>query len=342
MLRYTTDNSQVQVLLPKAKVTWTSLDTLRSALNQMKENEYSKVELFMTGFDMQEKGFRKLTNMLEESGVFFDEISLFNNKLRFVSTEHIAILFSITKRLDLSSNFIGPRSSIPYGLRGNTSLVSLDLSRNEKMDIRAFAAIVESLQGNTTLKRLNLHRHAIDLNEFTRSFSFPFDLNAIETLDLSLYRPGSRNTYDDVVHDASAVVEMLKSTSLTSLNLSDNYIGQEEATDILNAASTNTTLINLDVSYNSSHRSSFVALEHFLETNSTLKTLKFSNDVPDEHVLPLLDAISVNTSLTALKLKSEDERLKRAVTDISTRNASLFDLLLSHTGMGPYKRPRTN
>lgn len=342
MLRYTADNSQVQVSLPKVKVTWTGLDTLRTALGKMKENGYSNVQLSMSGFGMEEKGFRKLMNMLEESEVFFDEINLYSNKLRLVSIGHVTVLFSITKRLVLSDNLIGSRSSVPDGLRGNASLVSLDLSRNEKIDIRGFSLIVESLQGNTTLKHLSLHRHGIYLGEFTSSFAFPFHLNSIESLDLSLYKPDSHNTIDDGVHDASAVVEMMKSTSLMSLNLSDNYIGQEEATDILNAASTNTTLIDLDVSYTSSHRSSFVALEHLLETNSTLHVLRFSNNVPDEHVLPLLDAISVNTTLTTLKLKSEDERLKRAITDISVRNSTLFDLLLSSTGVGRYKRPRTN
>lgn len=309
----------------------------------MKESDHSTVRLTLSGFDMGEKGFRKLMNMLEEREVFFDEINLSSNKLQLVSTERVTVLFSITKRLVLSSNLIGPRSSIPDGLRGNTSLVSLDLSRNEKIDIREFAAIVESLQGNTTLKRLNLHRHSIDLNEFTSLFSFPFELNSLESLNLSLYNKSkSLNADDRRVRDTSAVVEMLKSTSLTSLNLSDNYIDQEEMTDILNAASTNTTLTDLDVSYTSSHRSSFVALEHLLETNSTLKTLKFSNNVPDEHTLPLLESISVNTTLTTLKLKSEDQRLKRAVMDISFRNASLFELLLSHTGVGMYKRPRLN
>lgn len=343
MLRYTTlDNSQVHVVLPKVTLTWTSLDTLRTALSKMKENDYSTVRLSLSGFGMEEKGFRKLMNMLEESEVFFDEINLFGNKLRLVSTGHVAVLFSITKRLVLGDNLIGSRSSVPDGLRGNASLVSLDLSRNEKMDIREFAAIVESLQGNTTLKRLDLHRHSIDLNEFTSLFSFPFELNSLESLNLSLYNKTKSLNDDRRVRDASAVVEMMKSTSLMSLNLSDNYIDQEEMTDILNAASTNTTLINLDVSYTSSYRSSFVALEHLLETNSTLKTLKFSNNVPDEHIPLILDAISVNTTLTTLKLKSEDVRIKRAVTDISVRNSSLFDLLLSSTGVGMYKRPRLN
>ena len=92
-------------------------------------------------------------------------------------------------------------------------------------------------------------------------------------------------------------------TSLTSLNLSSNFIGDEEANSLSQALRVNTSLTSLDLSDNSIGDEGANSLSQALRVNTSLTSLDLSiNSIGDEGANFLSQALRVNTSLTSLNL----------------------------------------
>ena len=92
-------------------------------------------------------------------------------------------------------------------------------------------------------------------------------------------------------------------TSLTSLNLSHNFIRNEEAYFLSQALRENTSLTSLILSYNLIGDKEANFLSQALRVNTTLTSLNLSdNSIGDEGANFLSQALRVNTSLTSLNL----------------------------------------
>ncbi|KAG0368302.1 hypothetical protein BGX24_002878 [Mortierella sp. AD032] len=107
------------------------------------------------------------------------------------------------------------------------------------------------------------------------------------------------------------LVEILKTNStLTTLELKSNWIGDNGAVALAEALKTNSTLTTLDLSGkgtggNGIGGNGAVALSEALKTNSTLTSLNlYSNSIGDKGAVALSEALKTNSTLTTLKLSS--------------------------------------
>ena len=120
---------------------------------------------------------------------------------------------------------------------------------------------------------------------------------SLTSLDLS------ENSIGD--EGASSLSEALRvNTSLTSLDLSENSIGDEGASSLSEALRVNTSLTSLDLSENSIGDEGASSLSEALRVNTSLTSLDLSdNSIGDEGASSLSEALRVNTSLTSLDLR---------------------------------------
>ena len=92
-------------------------------------------------------------------------------------------------------------------------------------------------------------------------------------------------------------------TSLTTLDLSRIFIGDEGATSLSQALAVNTSLTTLNLHYNSIGDTGATSLSQALAVNTFVTALDLSwNSIGDEGGTSLSQALAVNTSLTTLNL----------------------------------------
>ncbi|XP_044166448.1 protein NLRC3-like [Acropora millepora] len=126
-------------------------------------------------------------------------------------------------------------------------------------------------------------------------------------------------------------------TSLTSLNLGLNFIGDEGAHSISEALRVNTSLTSLVLSYNSIGKEGAHSLSEALRVNTSLTSLDLSdNSIGDEGAHSLSEALRVNTSLTSLYLASNSIHAEGAhsLSEALRVNTSLTSLYLSENSIG--------
>ena len=126
-------------------------------------------------------------------------------------------------------------------------------------------------------------------------------------------------------------------TSLTSLDLSENYIGNEGAISLCEALRVNTSLTSLDLSKNDIGDEGAISLSEALTVNTSLTSLKLSeNSIGHEGANSLSEALRVNTSLTSLDLfgNSIDNEGANSLSEALRVNTSLTSLVLSENHIG--------
>ena len=151
---------------------------------------------------------------------------------------------------------------------------------------------------------------SLDLVDLTCSLGllYPFEIS-FSPLFLALRVNSSLtslNLFENHIGDegANSLSEALRvNTSLTSLGLSTNSIGDEGANSLSEALRVNTSLTSLDLSANSIGDEGANSLSEALRVNTSLTSLHLSaNSIGDEGANSLSEALRVNTSLTSLEL----------------------------------------
>ena len=131
---------------------------------------------------------------------------------------------------------------------------------------------------------------------------------------------------------AASLSKALKvNSSLTNLNLSWNCITDSGASTLSQALKTNSTLTILDLSSNRIGESGVACLSGALKVNSTLASLRLgNNDLSDPGAASLSEALKVNSTLVSLDLSSNKISDPGAVSlsRALAANASLTDLNL--------------
>src|SRR3989338_8629223 len=127
-------------------------------------------------------------------------------------------------------------------------------------------------------------------------------------------------------------------TTLTTLGLCGNEVGNEEAGRLAEALATNSTLTIFDLSVNEVGDEGAGRLAEALTINSTLTTLDLSfNQVGKEGAGRLAQALVINSTLTTLHLSDNkvgdsrrlvDAHLKRNKHNLKKKSESLSWLLL--------------
>ncbi|XP_068699943.1 protein NLRC3-like isoform X4 [Montipora foliosa] len=182
-------------------------------------------------------------------------------------------------------------------------------------------------------KSLDLTEILIDFTSGTNiaAFSQALTVNtSLTTLDLTWNSIGDEG--------ASSLSQALAvNTSLTTLNLLCNSIGAEGVTSLSQALAVNTSLTTLNLSDNSIGAEGATSLSQALAVNTSLTTLNLSdNSIGAEGATSLSQALAVNTSLATLNLSLQFIGAEGA-TSLSQAlavNTSLTTLNLSDNSIG--------
>ncbi|OAQ25001.1 RNI-like protein [Linnemannia elongata AG-77] len=134
------------------------------------------------------------------------------------------------------------------------------------------------------------------------------------------------------------LVEAIKANStLTTLDLGDNSVGDNGAQALSEALKTNSTLTTLNLLYNSIGSNGAVALSKALKTNSTLTTLNLGGYlIGDNGAQALSEALKTNSTLTTLNLlyNSIGDNGARALSEAFKTNSTLTTLNLQCNSIG--------
>ncbi|ORZ08235.1 hypothetical protein BCR41DRAFT_411175 [Lobosporangium transversale] len=129
----------------------------------------------------------------------------------------------------------------------------------------------------------------------TNSLKFNTTLTALDLRDNFIGKEG-----------ALVLSKALKTnTTLTTLNLRGNSTGKEETLELSKALTTNTTLATLDLSHNSIGIEGVEALSEALKANRALAALNLLDNSIEKEALMLSEALKANTTLTILDLEYE-------------------------------------
>jgi len=265
-----------------------------------------------------------------------------------INEEDVTLLANILEtntsltHLNLSGNLIGERGAVALftALKSNNSLSKLIMAHNCIGD-EAAEVLSDTLKTNTSLSHLDLKTTDIGSSGAAALFSALETNHFLSTLILC---------NNPIWQDGEAFKENLgtalrQSTSLTSLDLSETSIGDEEVTALSTALAKNSSLKSLNLSKINISQTGIEALCSALESTTTPRSLNLSinvlgepalariatalqNNVPlisltldhnvvfDADAIRLAAALETNTSLTELSLKGHeflDEEGKEAL-----------------------------
>jgi len=278
-------------------------------------------------------------------------------------------------------------NAIAAALRVTSSLTELSLKECYILDTGT-ATVAQALEINTSLTKLNLHHCRVGVGGVTALAEALKKNTSLKTLNLYFNRLSGRwyqyaaqvrtgnhhhITTDKYIGDyyswgITAFFHALKvNTSLTSLNLSMNYIGPEGGHALAQGLAANTALAELTMIECHVLEEGGSMIAQALAVNTTLTNLCLrSNYVGAATGLLFFQALEVNTSLTTLDLKdnyigsecadnpecynmySPDRYQKcpidcdtvyRAFAKIVDRNTSLTSLDLSKNRWPSQRRP---
>ncbi|XP_015777590.1 PREDICTED: protein NLRC3-like [Acropora digitifera] len=126
-------------------------------------------------------------------------------------------------------------------------------------------------------------------------------------------------------------------TSLSSLNLAWNSIGNEGANSLAEALTVNTSLSSLNLAWNSIGNEGANSLAEALTVNTSLSSLNLAwNSIGNEGANSLAEALTVNTSLSSLNLawNSIGNEGANSLAEALTVNTSLSSLNLAWNSIG--------
>ncbi|CAO3568867.1 unnamed protein product [Mortierella alpina] len=134
------------------------------------------------------------------------------------------------------------------------------------------------------------------------------------------------------------LADMLKTNStLATLNLDSNTVGDDGAKVLAEALKTNSTLTTLNLPYNSIGDDGAKALAEALETNKTLTILNLeSNAIAYDGINALAEMLKTNKTLNALDLhwNSVGSNGAQALSEALMKNKTLTTLNLNNTSIG--------
>jgi len=278
-------------------------------LRESREDDGILTELDVNWLPLLPRGGERIVKAILESpaNLSLVSLSLSHASLKDEGCRHIARLVGSNQTissLDLSSNFISclGAEALASSLKVNSTLRSLDLSDNQ-LGPRGLALLLEALKESGSMKHVNLSRNGLSSSCF-RSIAFALAKNQVSLLSLSLSEGGRMCSSDGNQLGAVMRMALMRNSSLTSLGLRDNKIGDVGLTDMAEAMKGNRRLRHLDLSQNRIAMAGVRKLMPVLKCNETMKSLDLScNEISsDEKMDGLVEVLRGNTSLTALVL----------------------------------------
>ena len=295
---------------------------LKSQLAQLEKDLIWKINSFLffgegehMAAPVQSMSFQQAMVLLSHNLYIYDEIDVSSSG---VDDQQIAMLMkhvkgcatpndlSLTRKSKIHSLYLGYNSISAGGQRAIADFLghhenNIELLSLCSNDIEHGIEIAKSLQNNARLKELNLHSNHISdhgLMEISRSLQ---SNTTLTFLDVDCNR----------IHDESvlALADCLLNynSSLTSLSLADNLIGEDGGIALGKVISKNSTLRYLNVSRNRLGNRGVAAILLGMETNKTVSRLELSsNDFDDGAAIGIADMLDLNSTVKHLKVDHND------------------------------------
>ncbi|KAI9145192.1 hypothetical protein BKA69DRAFT_1035347 [Paraphysoderma sedebokerense] len=234
------------------------------------------------------------------------------------------VVLSNSTLLDLSRRFLGDEKFffqlfLPW-LMSNRTVEDLRLKWNE-IDEPKFVCLAAAIMKNPTLKRLDLSYNRINLasNEGARDCLVGL-LQVNTTLQTLII---DKNILGDETAEALCI-GLAQNKSVTSLHLTNCRLTSKTGDHFQHLLRHNTTIQEIDLSWNILGPLGVSALASGLKDNTTLKKLDLTwNRFGDKGYEALQDAMTVNKTIEFLGVISNDLSVeqKRKLSELTKKNA---------------------
>eukprot|EP01133_Synstelium_polycarpum_P014187 gene14187-16727_t len=260
------------------------------------------------------------------------EIDLFYNLVRpegGVALANALRVNSSLKRLYLGWNQVGPQTAVVMAesLHTNATLETLHI---DGIDDASGAQLCEALTTNKALTDLNLVDCKLRNNTAQRLGASLATNNHLLDINFRLNRLG--NSLESIAK------ALATNTTLTRVNLTDNLIGDDEASRLFGQAfATNTSIVSLSLNLNDLGDVFGAALGLSLLSNNTLCLLDLSNNsIGLDGATHIVSALETNQTLRLVNLCQNNKitnAIGQVVGQVLRSNHSLVQLELAGVGM---------
>lgn len=276
---------------------------------------------------------------------YLSEFLKVNNILTVLDLSYNDITFNRTFNRTYDNPFI----LLCDALKVNTNLTVLNLNRTELQN-RGLIYLSEALQNNKSLTELYLKGNRQTEKDYREqegyynedygddydNIGFCYGIRSLSNVlknNVSLTKIDLGNNYiykNDVNYLWKA---LLSNTTLTSLNLDNNKIGEEiEEDDLIenitlgDVLKVNSILTEISLSWNYLNNDDIKDICEGLRANTSLNSLSLSNnEIDDEGINYINEVLKVNKTLNTLNLK------RNHISNITKQ--SLFDTLKNNTSL---------
>ena len=305
----------------------------------------SKLDLSDNPIQDSEDGLSHLCQALT-TNTSLVELNLSNCELTITEENGQALTQMLKTNKTLKSLEISPLVNIngngvrylSEGISSCSAISKLDLSENQIQDGEdGLSHLCQALTTNSSVVELNLSNCELTITE-ENGQALTQMLKTNKTLK-SLQISPLVNINGNGVHYLSEGIS--SSSAISKLDLSENQIQDSEdgLSHLCQALTTNTSLVELNLSNCRLHDTCGPALCHMLETNKTLTALNLSwnPSIADHNVAGIAEGLRVNHSLKCLNLRwcgIHDTGMKR-LADCLMVNDSLEELNLWFNTISP-------
>uniref|UniRef100_A0A6B2L6J7 Uncharacterized protein n=1 Tax=Arcella intermedia TaxID=1963864 RepID=A0A6B2L6J7_9EUKA len=205
---------------------------------------------------------------------------------------------STLKHLDLKGNQIGGDGVaflVNVLVNHNTSLARLAMSDNKIRDKEGTDAIAELLEKNSTLRELQLNSNPIEggIIPICKGMKHNHTLHALYLNSCGLGK------YTQVIGDLIGTTHSLK-----ILHLRENYITDAGLSDISSGLECNSSIMQLNLEYNSFGPLGIKTLVESLKKNKTLMKIYLSENKIQDGINHISDLLKYNSTLTSINLSN--------------------------------------
>jgi Ran GTPase-activating protein (RanGAP) involved in mRNA processing and transport len=270
----------------------------------MKNTSITDLNLALHFIDCQ--GIKEISNALRINKTI-KKINLFNNRIREDGIKEISDVLKINNTITdigLGFNFINKEAMNYLGeaLIENNSIKRIELSNLYRGD-EGFEGFFEALKINTSITSLNLSNNFIGKKNMDFLSNIIKNNHSIQTLELSSVNLD--NNYEGI--ELGEFFEALKiNTSITYLNLSNNFIANEKLRILCDGIMNNKTILYLNLN----------GIRFSFENNH--KRLKYSK----KERMYLYNAFEINKSIIKLNLDGNEKDYETFIN----RNNNLYQL----------------
>ena len=293
-----------------------SLNIISKSIMCMTKLEYLNLSSNWTGEDSKDDFALMLQSLpaLTDLDLSYSEIG--SEKMNVLSP---IICNGLTKlkRLNLSCNELGKYFETPNSVLTISTLEFLNISLNN-ISSKGASSLAKSLETMTSLKELNLRSNVgtegcvllsspIKKMKMLTTLDIGYNIESdLTPLILSLYSLPSLTSLNMSCNERMSDIHALRGLSnLLSLNISDNNLGEEGATDLSLPLSNMTRLTSLDLTSNVIFDNGLISLLETISSLERLETIRLACcGLTNESAISLGNHFQLMTSLQMLDLSN--------------------------------------